>query len=137
MIKVSGLSGVALLFAASLAIAHHSLSAEFDMTQQTTWKGEVFRLDWAPPHVYVNVIVTDTTGNRDLWKFQGNPPHMMAKDGVTRDLIKVGAIVNVRGYKARSINPGSRLSGFATEIELPGGKKIQFGSPVWMPPAAR
>jgi hypothetical protein len=130
MKKLSNLLILAMLLAASVASAHHSLNAEFDTTHTTSWTGRVVNIDWANPHVYVNVAVTDKTGKVEQWRFQGNPHHVLQRDGVTRGLITPGTTVNIHGLLAKNKNLSAALprSGYAREIELPGGQRFHFGS---------
>jgi hypothetical protein len=135
MRKLSRLLVFLMLTVASVASAHHSMSAEFDVNRTATWKGEIVSLDWANPHVYFNFEVKDAAGKVALWRLQGNPPHKLQAAGVTRDLVKPGTSLTVTGFPSvKAANPNFSLTGFAREIELPDGRKLEFGSLVWGPP---
>lgn len=121
-----------MLAAASLASAHHSMNTEFDLDRQATWKGEIISLDWANPHVYFNFAVKDASGNVQVWRLQGNPPHMLQAAGVTRDTVKPGTSLTVSGFPSiKATNPNFPLTGFARELQFPDGRKLEFGSTIW------
>jgi hypothetical protein len=122
-----------MLAAASVASAHHSMNMEFDLSRAATWKGEVVSVDWANPHVSFNFAVKDPAGKVEVWRFQGNPPHKLQAAGVTRTLIKPGTSLTVTGFYSIKAGPISSFTGFAREIELPDGRKLEFGSLVWGP----
>jgi hypothetical protein len=129
---ISRLILVATLCFAPVALAHHSLNAEFDVDRQATWKGVVLQVDWSNPHVYILLSVKDAAGNVEVWKLQGNQPHMLQADGVRRDTVKPGTTITVTGFPPKLAGPNAPHSGFAREIELPDGLKRTFGSLTWM-----
>jgi hypothetical protein len=133
MRKLSRLLVVLMLTVVSVASAHHSMNSEFDLNRAATWKGQIVSLDWANPHVYFNFEVKDASGKASVWRLQGNPPHKLQAAGVTRDTVKPGTSLTVTGFPSIKAGPVSSFTGFAREIELPDGRKLEFGSLVWGP----
>ena len=74
---------VGLLFsAASPILAHHSISAEFDLARNWSVSGKLARIDWMNPHISVWVDATDpATGKVAAYGCEGNPP----QPGITRE----------------------------------------------------
>ena len=49
--------------------AHHSPSAEFDMSKSFSVSGTLTNVDWINPHIMMMLDV-----NGEEWKFESNPP---------------------------------------------------------------
>ena len=80
---------------------HHSETAEYDTTKPVKVTGTIKKVDWQNPHVWFYVDVTDETGKVTTWGFSGAPPGSLMRRGVTKDALKIGAVVNVEGSRAR------------------------------------
>ena len=88
------------LFAAPVN-AHHSFAAEFDASKPVTLKGTVTQIDWANPHVWFYIAVTDEEGGRVRWACEMGAPHQLQQRGWLRDTMKVGDVVTVVGSLSR------------------------------------
>src|SRR5580700_4879405 len=75
--------------------AHHSITSEFDSTKEFTVTVVLTHVDWTNPHIYVWVDAKDDEGKVVNWAFEGNPPGILHRAGVTKDLFKVGEVVTV------------------------------------------
>jgi DNA/RNA endonuclease YhcR with UshA esterase domain len=91
-------------------LAHHSETAEFNPDTPVTVKGTIVRVEWLNPHVWFYVDVKDEKGKVTTWGFSGAPPGSLMRRGITKDVLKIGAVVNVTGARARdgSNNASSR-----------------------------
>ena len=92
----------ALLLMGTTAVAHHAESAQFDVNQPVEVTGVVKKVEWMNPHIWYYVDVKDaTTGQIVTWGFSGGPPGMLARRGFTKDTLKPGMVVTVRGSRAK------------------------------------
>jgi hypothetical protein len=94
----------ALALTASIAAAvfgHHSEAAEYDATKPVKVTGIIKKVEWQNPHVWFYVDVKDEQGNVATWGFSGAPPGALLRRGITKDALKIGAVVNVEGSRAR------------------------------------
>lgn len=95
--------------------AHHSEAAEYDTTNPVKVTGTITKVEWQSPHVWFYVDVKDEQGNVTTWGFSTAPPGALLRRGVTKDALKIGAVVNVQGSRARdgSHNASGRSVTFA------------------------
>ena len=68
------------------------------------------------------------------WGFSGAPPGVLMRRGITKDVIKIGAVVHVEGFRARdgsnnasggkvTFEDGRQVFTASSEDAVPGGKK--------------
>ena len=109
------LVGLSLVLAGQLVRAHHSEAAEFDPTKPVKVTGTLKKVEWANPHVWFYVEVKEDDGTLTTWGFSTAPPGALMRRGLTKDVLKIGAVVNVEGVRARdgSTNASSRRVTFA------------------------
>ena len=81
--------------------AHHSEAAEYDSTKPVKVTGTITKVEWQNPHVWFYVDVKDENGKITTWGFSGAPPGALLRRGITKDALKIGAVVNVEGSRAR------------------------------------
>ena len=113
------------LLASPSVRAHHSEAAEYDSTKPVKLSGTLSKVEWANPHVWFYVDVKETDGNVTTWGFSTQPPGSLMRRGVKRDALKIGAVVNVEGVRARdgSNNAAMRRLTFAdgSQVLVPEG----------------
>ena len=99
----------------SVAAAHHSEIAEFDPDNPVKVTGTIVRVEWQNPHVWFYVDVEDEDGGVTTWGFSSAPPGMWMRRGITKDVLEIGATINVEGSRARdgSNNASGRRVTFA------------------------
>jgi len=90
-----------LLIAAAPLLAHHSFAAEFDAKQPITLRGNVTRVAWTNPHVWVYLNVKDESGKIMNWGFEMGAPHQIQGQGWGRETLKPGDEIIVVGSRAR------------------------------------
>jgi len=83
------------------ALAHHSEVAEFDPDHLVKVTGTLTKVEWHNPHVWFFVDVTENDGSITTWGFSTSPPGSLMRRGITKDAMRIGAIVNVEGARAR------------------------------------
>jgi hypothetical protein len=104
-----------LLAVAAPVLGHHSEAAEYDPTKPVKVTGVIKRVEWQNPHVWFYVEVKEDNGQITTWGFSGAPPGALMRRGITKDALKIGAVVNVEGSRARdgSNNASGRNVTFA------------------------
>jgi hypothetical protein len=129
-LSAAGIAAATLLLAASSALAHHSFAAEYDSNKQITVKGSVAKVAWVNPHAYVYIEVKDESGKVTTWAFESLSPNALARQGWTRDSLKVGEQVTVEGYLAKDGKPlaDGSLHANSKLITKADGRKVFAGS---------
>src|SRR4051812_8585300 len=94
-------AAAALLAAATPAIAHHAVAAEFDTHKPITFTGTVKEMQWTNPHIYTLVEVKNPDGTSVVYRVEGGPPNALFRQGWRRDSLKAGEVVSVTGLKAK------------------------------------
>ena len=105
-------------------IAHHSFDAEFDRNKPVTLKGAVTKVEWANPHIWIFIDVTETGGKVSNWGVEGGAPNALFREGWRKDSVKYGDTVTVQGSRAKD---GS-LRANAMKVTLPDGRTVFAGS---------
>ena len=110
-----------LLAGGTSLLAHHSISAEFDLEKKVTMAGIVTRVEWMNPHTYFYVDVANAKTHKvDRWAFQLNSPRILRTLGWNQDTLKVGDVITAVGSPALS---GAKAV-FTKEIWFKDGRKL-------------
>ena len=113
-----------LALACAPAVAHHSLSGQFDVEKSVHITGTVSRVDWTNPHVYVYVDVKDASGGMVTWRLETLPVAMMRKAGLSKsELMGEGKPVDIDAYPARNGTPNL---GYMLHLKFQDGRFVQF-----------
>jgi hypothetical protein len=109
--------------------AHHSFASEFDANRPVLLQGKITRVEWINPHTWVHLEVENEDGSNEAWMVEGGTPNTMLRAGFTRDSLKAGTEIVVRGYRSRdpSCIPACRANG--RDITFPDGSKVFMASP--------
>lgn len=118
-VVIAVLSAVALL-GLSQARAHHSFSAVFDANRPIKLSGTITRVEWSNPHIWFYVNVAGDDGAVTEWGFSGAPPGVLMRRGITKDVLQIGAVVNVEGFLAR--DGSNNASG--GRVTFPDGRNV-------------
>ena len=110
--------------AALPAAAHHSFAAEFDAASPIELTGTVTKVEWANPHTFFYIDVTNAKGDVENWALEMGSPNGLMRRGWTRDSMKIGDVVSVAGSRAKD---GS-FKGNARSVTLPTGQRLFAGS---------
>ena len=122
---------LAIIGAASLTVpllAHHAFSAEFDAKAPVTLNGPVTKVEWINPHTWIHMTNQLPGGKTEEWMVEGGTPNTLLRSGLTRDSLKPGTNVIVRGYqsKDKACAPACKANG--RDVTFPDGKKLFMGS---------
>lgn len=114
------LTVILLLGVAATAAAHHSFSAVFDAQAPVTVTGTIVRVEWMNPHIWFYVEVPAPDGGVTEWGFSGAPPGVLMRRGIPKDVLAIGTVVNVEGFRAR--DGSNNASG--GRVTLPDGRDV-------------
>ena len=115
-----------LIVSAAHLAAHHSFSAEFDVTKPFKLTGVVTKVAWANPHTFFYVDVTDDkTGKVANWSMEMGNPNALMRAGWTRNTMKVGDTVSIEGSLARD---GSAYGNARVVVLVATGQRLFAGS---------
>ena len=103
----------------SMAWAHHSFAAEYDMKHPITVKGVIAEVRLENPHSWFVVDVKDeATGKVDKWSFEAGTPSGMIRNGYRPGVIKAGDEVTIKGFQSKD----SDVRGMLRELVTADGK---------------
>jgi hypothetical protein len=111
--------GIVSLGAAAPAWGHHSFAAAFDMNAPVTVQGVIVQVRLENPHSWFFLDVKDSSGKVERWAFEAGTPSGMIRNGFKPNIIKAGAEVTIRGFRARD---ASQKVGMLRELVTADGK---------------
>jgi hypothetical protein len=127
--KMLALAGMAVSIAAP-AVAHHSF-AMFDREKSVTMTGIVKEFEWTNPHVWIHMMVADSTGKPVEWSFEMQAIAQDMAGGWRPDSVKPGDQVSIDFHPLKDGSRGGQL----VAATLANGKRL--GGPVRNPNPAR
>ena len=126
---------VAGLLLAALAIpayAHHS-GAMFDNTRTVVFQGTIKELNWANPHISIDVMEEPKAGGAPprLWTIEASSTGVMTRAGWTKRSLTPGDKVTMSIFPLRDGGPRGSID----TVTFADGRKLQFlgrpnGAPV-------
>jgi hypothetical protein len=121
------LSGLVALGMGVPAWAHHSFAAAYDQTQQITVHGVISQVRLQNPHSWFLLDVKDAaTGKVEHWAFEAGTPSGMIRNGYKPSVIKEGAEVTIKGFRARD---ASQKMGMLRELTTSDGQVFGMFGP--------
>ena len=80
------------------ASAHHS-HVQYDTTEYTHVAGIVAEVHWFNPHSWLYINTTGDDGEPAIWALEATGPGGLERNGITRDMIKVGDMISARCHQ--------------------------------------
>ena len=115
-----------ILFASSFPLlAHHQFSSEYDQGKPMNLSGTIVKVDWAKPHAYIYLDVTNQNGKTEEWKLETASPAYLEQHGLNAKSFKGGEQLRVSAYGATN---NSRTAS-ARMVVMPDGKSVQVADP--------
>lgn len=122
------LASIALLAAATGAVAHHSF-AMFNNDHQIRLTGKVTEFRWQNPHIYIHLDAPDAKGKVRNWTIEGANPGILNRAGWKFNMIKPQDQITVVVAPLRTGEPGALLK----QVKLADGRKFGNGGPAGPP----
>ena len=91
----------AALVAVSVASAHHSFGATYEISKEIKLDGKIVQFVYRNPHSFVHVEAPDPAGAQQRWAIEWGGTAQLTGQGVNRDTLKVGDHVTVVGRPSR------------------------------------
>jgi hypothetical protein len=109
---------------ASTASAHHSFTAEFDISKPVMLTGTITKVLWSNPHGWLYIDVKGEDGKVVNWAFETAAANSLYRRGTRPETFPVGMQVTIDGYLARNGTP-TATSG---RLTFPDGHTITIGA---------
>jgi Family of unknown function (DUF6152) len=122
----AGLALSGALLAGLPAQAHHSITGEFDTETTFAIQGTLTKLDWANPHLWYYLDVTNEAGAIEQWQCTtGINPNRLVRAGWKKTDLPIGTVI-----KAERANPARDASNtcFVSAITLADGTPVFSGN---------
>jgi hypothetical protein len=108
------------------AWAHHSFAAAYDLKQPVTVHGTITQVLLRNPHSWFSLEVKDPDGKTEEWMFEAGTPSGMIRNGYKPSIIKPGAEVTIKGFRARD---ASQKRGMLRELTTADGQVFGMFGP--------
>jgi hypothetical protein len=104
-LKLCLLVGVVAITTATAVFAHHGTNASYDPTKEVTLQGVVTKFVWSNPHSQLHFDVKGPDGKVVAWGGEMHSIGLLRRAGWSRDTVKPGDTVAVRGFPSRAGTP--------------------------------
>jgi hypothetical protein len=108
------------------AWAHHSFAAAYDLKQPITVHGTIKQVLLRNPHSWFEIDVKGEDGKVEEWAFEAGTPSGMIRNGYKPSVIKPGAEVTIKGFRARD---ASQKRGMLKELVTADGQVFGLFGP--------
>ena len=89
------------LLGVSVAEAHHSYAATFDVDHHINLDGKVTQFGFRNPHSYIQIEVPDGKGGSVRWSVEWSGTASLASQGITPGTLKIGDFVKIVASPSR------------------------------------
>jgi len=94
----------AVFLAGSVAYAHHSYGATYDVSKQIKLEGKLVQFVFRNPHAFVTVEVADENGGMQRWAVEWSGTTQLGAAGVNSATLKVGDQIVILARPSRVPN---------------------------------
>jgi hypothetical protein len=117
---------IAAILAAAQAVAHHSVTGQFDPDKRVELSGVITKVDWINPHTYLYLEVANDDGSSTTWRLESAPTAMLRKARITPDMLMDGGnAVSVEAIMARD---GTANLAWLYRIEFSDGRSFRLSA---------
>src|SRR5436190_770360 len=95
-----------MVFLMSAALLGHHSFAAFDMEKANTLSGVVKEFQWRNPHSWIQLMVTDASGNDVEWSIETGSPSSLSRQGWKPKALKAGDRITITMHPLRDGRPG-------------------------------
>ena len=117
------LAATSILLFGPVAVAHHSFATHYDSNNIVEISGVLTDVKMRSPHSFFEVQVSNDDGTTETWEVEAHAVPILRRLGITRDTLKVGDGVRIRGPRSR--RPDKHLL-FGAEIETESGLQFEM-----------
>ena len=107
----------------SAANAHHSFATHYDTTNVVEISGVLSEVKMRSPHSFFEVDVVTENGATETWEVEAHAVPILRRLGITKDTLKVGDSVMIRGPRSRR---PEKLLLFGAEINTSDGERFEM-----------
>ncbi len=107
--------------------AHHNWLAQFDPDKPVIVSGTVIQLQMVNPHTRLFVDEVLENGEVFHWNFELAAAAMLMRQGIRRDTLNPGDIVEIHAAMARNVDNIANVE-FIVQYDSEGNELFRFGS---------
>lgn len=105
------------------ASAHHSFATHYDRNNVVEISGVLSDVKMRNPHSFFEVDVINDAGETETWEVEAHAVPVLRRIGITRDSLKVGDGVTIRGPRSRR---PEKLLLFGAQIKKDTGEEFEM-----------
>ncbi len=99
--RTIGVLAISSILVAAQATAHHSWSAQYDVSRSASISGTISRVMLRNPHSALVLNVTAGNGGQERWTVEWASPQRLSERGITATTLRVGTHLFVSGNPHR------------------------------------